>query len=112
MVKLSRFAIVSSADGRVLALDGSGKTRFDGTASGSSNDVFSIDEHGEPLRISRRSVHLICTALDGRVRWRTVGDEILGPFAAGFAGIAILIGRSMAWFKTSEIASSSNDELD
>jgi len=41
-----------------------------------------------------------------------VGDEILGPFAAGFAGIAILIGRSMAWFKTSEIASSSNDELD
>ncbi|MGA9925692.1 MAG: hypothetical protein WBQ29_20020 [Isosphaeraceae bacterium] len=111
MVKLSRFAIVSSADGRVLALDGSGKTRFEGTASGSSNAVFSIDEHGEPLRISRRSVHLICTALDGRVRWRTVGDEALGPFAAGPAGIAILIGRSMAWFKTSEIASSSSDEL-
>src|SRR5271157_717992 len=53
MVKLSRFAIVASADGRVLALDGSGKTRFEGTASGSSNDVFSIDEHGEPLRVSR-----------------------------------------------------------
>ena len=111
MVKLSRFAIVSSADGRVLAFDGSGKTRFEGTASGSSNDVFSIDEHGEPLRISRRGVHLICTVLDGRVRWRTVGDEALGPFAAGPAGVAILIGRSMAWFKTSEIASSSRDEL-
>jgi hypothetical protein len=109
---LSRFAIVSSADGRVLAFDGSGKTRFEGTASGSSNDVFSIDEHGEPVRVSRRSVHLICTALDGRVRWRTVGDEVLGPFAAGSAGIAILIGRSLAWFKSSETASTPDDALD
>jgi hypothetical protein len=111
MVKLARFAIISAADGRVLAFDGSGKTRFEGTASGSSNDVFSIDEHGEPIRISRRGVHLISTALDGRVQWRTVGDEVLGPFAAGPAGVAILIGRSMAWFKSSEIASSPSDEL-
>jgi hypothetical protein len=57
-------------------------------------------------------VHLICAALDGRVRWRTVGDEVLGPYAAGTAGIAILIGRSMAWFKASEIASPPDDELD
>jgi hypothetical protein len=56
-------------------------------------------------------VHLICAALDGRVRWRTVGEEVLGPFAAGSAGIASLIGRSLAWFKTIEIAAPSNDEL-
>ena len=111
MAKLGRFAIISAADGRVMAVDGSGRTRFEGTASGTSSDVFSVDENGEPIRISRRGVHLICTALDGRVHWRTVGDAVLGPFAAGPAGVAILIGRSIAWFKTGKIASSSGDEL-
>jgi hypothetical protein len=111
MVKLSRFAIVSSADGRALAFDGAGKVQFEGAASGSSNDVFTIDERGEPLRVSRRGVHLICTALDGRVRWRAVGDEPLGPFAAGPAGVAIMIGRNLAWFKAGGILSSPTDEL-
>ena len=111
VIKLGQFAIVSAADGRVMACDGTGKTRFQGAASGSSNDAYSIDERGEPMRISRRGVHLICTALDGRVRWRTVGDEVLGPFAAGSAGVAIMIGRSLAWFKTSELAPSAGVDL-
>ena len=83
LVKIGRFAIVSSADGRVRALDRSGTVRFEGGASGTSNDVYSLDEAGEPLRISERGVHLICATLDGRVRWRAVGEESLGPFAAG-----------------------------
>ncbi len=104
MIKLGRFAIVSAADGRVLALDGAGKTLLQGASSGNSNDIYSNDENGEPIRISRRSVHLICTALDGRVRWRTVGDEVLGPYAAGSAGVVVMIGRSLAWFKNGEAA--------
>ena len=105
MVKLSRFAIVSSADGRVLAFNGSGRRGFSkGYCERQLQRGVSASTTCELLRVSRRSVHLICMALDGRVRWRTVGDEVLGPFAAGPAGIAILIGRSMAWFKTSEIA--------
>jgi hypothetical protein len=99
VIKVGRFGVVSSADGRVLACDGSGAIRFEGPASGTSNDVFSVDEDGEPLRISRRGVHLICTTLDGRVRWRAVAEENLGPFTAGRAGVAILIGQALAWFK-------------
>ena len=60
--------------------------RFEGAASGSSSDVSPSMRHGEPLRITRRGVHLICAALDGRVRWRAVAEEPLGPFVAGRAG--------------------------
>jgi hypothetical protein len=102
MVRLGRFGIIASADGRVMAYDGSGMVRHEGPASGNSNDQYSIDEKGEPLTISRRNVHLICGTLDGRVRWRAVGEEALGPFAAAPAGVAILMGRGLAWFKTGE----------
>jgi hypothetical protein len=103
VVRLGRFGVVSSADGRVLAFDGSGAIRFEGASSGSANDVFSLDEDGNPLRISRRGVHLICAMLDGRVRWRAVAEETLGPFIAGRAGVAILIGQALAWFKNHEV---------
>jgi hypothetical protein len=110
MITLGRHAIVTSADGRVIAFDGSGTARLEGPASGSSNDVFSIDEVGAPLRISRRNVHLICATLDGRVRWRAVGEQPLGPFAAGPAGVAILIGQNLAWFKAGEAGGSPTGE--
>ena len=97
---VGRYGVVASADGRVLAFDGSGTARFEGPASGSSSDLFSIDEHGKPLRITRRDVHLICTSLDGRVRWRAVGERALGPFAAGAAGVAVIVGQNLAWFST------------
>jgi hypothetical protein len=57
-----------------------------------------MDERNVPLRIVRKGVHLICTSFDGRVRWRAVGEGTLGPFAAGPAGVAALIGQSLAWF--------------
>jgi hypothetical protein len=85
--------------------------RFEGPASGSSNDNFCINDDAEPLRITRRSVHLICSTLDGRVRWRAVGEEPLGPFAAGQAGVAILIGQSLAWFRTANPVSFPADDL-
>jgi hypothetical protein len=98
LVKVGRLAIATSADGRALAFDSAGSVRFEGPPSGSSNDAFTIDKQGTPLRISRKGVHLICATLDGRVRWRAVSDEPLGPYAAGPAGIAVMIGRSLGWF--------------
>ncbi len=111
MVMVGRFVVVASADGRALAFDGSGSARLEGPASGSSNDLFTIDEQGEPLRISRKGVHLICTTLDGRVRWRAVGEEPLGPFAASASGVAIVIGQSLAWFKSSGAAALRAEEV-
>jgi WD40 repeat protein len=98
LVRLARYGVVASANGRVLAFDGSGTAQFEGPASESSSDLFSIDEHGEPLRITRRAVHLICASLDGRVRWRAVSEQPWGPFAAGAAGVAVVMGQSLAWF--------------
>ena len=88
LVKAGPFAIIASADGRVRALDRAGTARFEGDATGSSSDQFAIDEAGKPLRVTRRNVHLICAAFDGRVRWRAVSDEPFGPFVAGAAGVA------------------------
>ena len=97
--RLGRLALVTAADGRALTCDGSGTFLAQGSArSGDSNDVFGIDPAGEPIRISRRGVHIICAALDGQVRWRAVVDQPLGPLAAGTPGVAVMLGKSLAWF--------------
>jgi hypothetical protein len=101
LLKVGRYGLATSADGRAIAFDQSGTIRYESPSGGSSNDVFTVDHEGAPLRISRKGVHLSCTALDGRVRWRAVSDEPLGPFAAGTAGVAVMIGRSLGWFSTS-----------
>jgi hypothetical protein len=98
LARLERLAIATAADGRALASDGSGAVLAQSSATGESNDVFYLDPSGWPLRVSRRGVHLICAALDGRVKWRAVVDQPLGPLAAGSPGVAILLGRSLAWF--------------
>ncbi|WP_246196463.1 WD40 repeat domain-containing protein [Aquisphaera giovannonii] len=94
------FAFAAAADGRVQAFDRTGTVAAEGAASGTANEAFTIDERNVPLRIIRKGVHLICMTLDGRVRWRAVGEETLGPFTAGTAGVAALFGQSLAWFAT------------
>ena len=53
---------------------------------------------GRDLARRRQGVHLICSDLAGRVKWRAIADGPLGPLAVGQAGVAALIGRSLAWF--------------
>jgi hypothetical protein len=98
LARLGRIALVAAADGRALTCDGSGSFLAQGSPGGDSNDVFGIDPAGEPLRISRRGVHIICAYLDGRVSWRAVTDQPLGPLAVGTAGTAAFLGKSLAWF--------------
>ena len=91
-------AVVVAPDGRVQAFDGAGHLRGQGKSSETAGDVFGVNRKGEPRRISHQGVHLICSDLDGRVRWRTVCDEPLGSVAVGRDGVAAMIGRSLAWF--------------
>ena len=98
LFRLGRLAVATSADGRALACDGSGEVRLQSTSPGDPNDVFALDPTGVPLRVSRRDVHLISAALDGRVLWRAIVDQPIGPLAAGTAGAAVILGRSLAWF--------------
>jgi hypothetical protein len=97
--RMGRLAVVTAADGRVLTCDASGTIRDESSATGESNDVFCLDADREVVRISRRGVHLICATLDGRVRWRSVVDQPIGPLAASTAGTAVLLGKSLTWFK-------------
>jgi hypothetical protein len=102
--RLGKFAIVTAADGRVLACDGTGAFVAQGTPGGETNDMFGLDATGEPVRVSRRGVHIICAGLDGRVRWRSVIDQTLGPLAVGISGTAVFLGKSLAWFGTESSA--------
>jgi hypothetical protein len=98
LLRLDRLALATSADGRAVTCDGSGALQVESGSGGDPNDAFILDPSGVPLRFSRRGVHLICAALDGRVKWRAVVDQPLGPLAVGSAGVAVLLGRSLAWF--------------
>jgi YD repeat-containing protein len=96
--RVGPLALVNAPDGRALAYDGAGRLRGQARATGGGPEVFGATAQGEPWRVVHQGVHLICSDFDGRVRWRAVADEPLGPFACGTPGVAVLIGRALAWF--------------
>jgi hypothetical protein len=98
LFRLGELALVAAADGRAFACRGSGALYQQTGPTDVANDVFCVDRAGEPLRIARRGVHLICSGLDGRVKWRSVVDQPSGPLAAGTSGAAVLLGTSLAWY--------------
>jgi hypothetical protein len=102
--RIQRFVVATAADGRTLACTGSGELTAQSSGEGESNDTFFADPSGTPLRLSRRGVHLICSTLEGRVRWRAVTDQPAGPLAAAAPGVAVMIGRSLAWFRNESAA--------
>ncbi|MDG3002679.1 hypothetical protein [Paludisphaera mucosa] len=99
LTRLGPYALVASADGRAMAFDGAGDVRIEGGPSGDANDVYGFDAEGRPVRIVRKEVHILCSGLDGRVRWRVVAGQPVGPCAAGRAGVAVMIGPNLAWFR-------------
>ena len=54
------------------------------------------------LRVVAQNEHFICSDLAGHVRWRIVADELIGPIAAGRLGVAVLLGKSLAWFPNTD----------
>jgi hypothetical protein len=97
--RVGPLAIISAPDGRALACDGSGAVRASSQPTAGGSELFGVTPAGEPRRVTRQGVHLICADFSGRVSWRTVADEPLGPFAVGVTGVAALIGRNLAWFQ-------------
>ena len=86
LAKIGRFAIVASADGRVRAFDRAGTVRWEGDASGTSNDVLL------PRRGRRTGTDLQARGspdlptLDGRVRWRSRGRGGSGTLRRRYPG--------------------------
>jgi len=96
--RLGPLILVSAPDGRALAFDGAGHLRSQSKATDSTKNDYGVSATGEPYQVSRQGVHLICAGLDGRVRWRSVAREPIGPLAVGQDGVAVLIGRALSWF--------------
>jgi hypothetical protein len=92
--------IVTSADGKCLAYDGAGQLKGQ-SRDAAPRGVYCLGPTGDAWVVVRQGVHLICTDLSGHVNWRAVADAPLGPLAAGESGVAAMIGRSLAWFRTS-----------
>jgi hypothetical protein len=96
--RIGPFALAAAPDGRALAVDGSGTVHAQGGATGQTDEIFAPEGDRQLLRISRRGSHLLCGLLDGRVRWRAVASDPVGPMAAGRIGVAAMIGRSLGFF--------------
>jgi len=95
---IESMVIVAAPDGHALAFDGSGQLRAQ-SRDADPQCVYCAGSDGEPWIVGRQGVHLICTDFSGRVKWRAVADAPLGPLSAGRSGVAVLIGRSLAWFQ-------------
>jgi hypothetical protein len=107
IMPLGHLALVTAADGRALTCDGAGSFFAQGGACEDSNPSYCVDFDGEPLRIFRHGVHVIGATFDGRVRWRAITDQTIGPLAAGAPGVAVFFGKSLAWFKNEPAQNSS-----
>ncbi len=99
--ELPAHLVVEGLDGRALAFDGAGHARLQGRVDASLS-LFGNGPDGEVVRVFRHGENLQCTDLAGRARWRTIASDPIGPLAIGRSGVAALIGRSIAWFPTTE----------
>ena len=95
--KVGAAVVAIAPDGRAVAFDGGGFPRGNGAAE-DSPFAFAPGPGGSVDRVVRRDVHLIRADLTGPIRWRAVLDGPSGPFAAGRAGVAAMIGRGLAFF--------------
>lgn len=95
--RAGRVIVAEAADGRVLACDGNGRI-VSQSSNPSPPGLFHEGANGAPLRLIRQAEHLLCQDLEGRVQWRAIAKETLGPLAAGRLGAAVMVGRSLAWF--------------
>ena len=99
LFRLGRHALANAADGRALACDGSGEIQFQSASVRRPERCVlrRFDGCPAPDLPPRRSSHF------RGARWpRTLAGrrgQPLGPLAAGATGVAVMLGRSLAWFQ-------------
>ena len=95
--RVGSFAVVSAPDGRSIAFDADGNAR-ETSRDGDPQASYGPGPDGRPWRVSRQGLNLLCTEVDGKIRWRCVAGAPIGPVAVGKAGVAAMLGRQLAWF--------------
>jgi hypothetical protein len=100
--RVGSFAVVVAPDGRAIAFDGAGNVHCQSRGETNRNVLMPSPRGETVLRVVAQNEHLICSELAGAVRWRMVADERIGPMAAGRTGLAVMLGKSVAWFPNAE----------
>ena len=95
--KVGAAVVAEAPDGRAIAFDGGGFPRGQGPAE-SSPLVLVPGPEGTIRRVVRRDLHLIVSELGGAIHWRAILEGPPGPFAAGRSGVAVMLGRELAFF--------------
>ncbi len=112
---LGPWILVTGIDGRAITLDLHGRINRQTRSpddGGAPDRTFGLDRRDRVVRVSRTGPHLICSQLDGRVIWRAVLEDKPGPMAVGRLGVALLLGRNLAWFPHPQPATRLTDGSD
>ena len=90
--------IVVGLDGRLIALDLKGRPLTQ--SAGHRHRVLRFVEvaGGEIRRITLSDQHLFCSTLTGETIWRALVESATGALAVGRDGVALMLGRDLAWF--------------
>lgn len=94
---IGSYFLADAHDGRCLAFDARGYLKFQARPT-SPPWWFLTDAQGEPCRLTRQQSHLLCGDFQDRVIWRAIATAEIGPVAVSRSGVAVMLGRSLAWF--------------
>jgi hypothetical protein len=92
--------VVEAVDGRAMAIEGSGHVIVQGRGEASGSQFFEGPDKS-PRRLNVLGENLVVTDLDGQVRWRAITGAEIGPRSAAPTGVAVLLGRDLAWYPDS-----------
>jgi hypothetical protein len=97
LVRVGKRVVARAAGGRSYLLDARGQLLLDATELPHEATLFS-DPFDDPLALFWRVGNVMVTELSGRVRWRHLSAESLGPVAAGPPGVVCALGRELTFF--------------
>jgi len=96
-VRLASRVVARAASGRLYVVDARGRMILDSTELPPETLLF-LNRSDEPSALFWRAGNLMVTDLVGRVQWRHLSSETLGPVTAGAVGVACALGRELAFF--------------
>jgi hypothetical protein len=97
LVRLASRVVARAASGRLYVLDARGRMILDSTELPPETLLF-LNRSDEPSALFWRAGNLMVTDLVGRMQWRHLSSETLGPVTAGAAGVACALGRELTFF--------------
>jgi hypothetical protein len=97
LTRLAGRVVARAAGGRLFVLDVSGRMVLDSTEIPPESQLF-LNRNDAASALFWRVGNLMVTDLVGRVQWRHISSETLGPMTAGAAGVACGLGRELFFF--------------